>query len=116
MFPHTRLLTAAAIAAAALTLSACSPDGGSEEEFHQLLVENGFPGEELRITPPDSQGFWWATYDVNEDCQLQFKWNGEDPVMLYGAQTAGYLQEAPEETYVKDFGADDVQRACEGKF
>ncbi|MFD6950579.1 hypothetical protein A6A08_04305 [Nocardiopsis sp. TSRI0078] len=116
MSPHARFLSAAAAAAAALTLSACSPEGGSEEEFRQLLVENGLPGEELRITAPDSQGFWWATYDVSGDCQLQFKWNGAGPVVLYGAQADGYLREAPEETHVEDFGVDDVQRACEGKF
>ncbi|WP_159939939.1 MULTISPECIES: hypothetical protein [unclassified Nocardiopsis] len=116
MTPHARMLSAAALAAAALTSAACSPQGGSEEEFHRLLTDSGLPGGEFRITAPDSDGYWWATYEATEDCQLQFKWDGSSSAVLYGAHTGGYLREAPEETYVEDFGADAVRRACEGEF
>lgn len=116
MSPHARFLSTVAVATVALTLSACSSQAGSEEEFRQLLVENGLPGEELSITAPDSEGFWWATYDATDECQLQFKWDGSDQVMIYGAQTGGYLELAPEETYVQDFGLDRVQQACAGEF
>ncbi|WP_017571672.1 hypothetical protein [Nocardiopsis halotolerans] len=116
MSPHARFLSAVAVATAALASSACSSQAGSEEEFRRLLVESGLPGEELSITAPDSEGFWWATYDATEDCQLQFKWNGEGRAIIYGAQTGGYLELAPEDTHVQDFGLDRVQQACAGEF
>lgn len=116
MFPHARFLSAALLAAAALASSSCSSQGGSEEEFHRLLTENGLTAKELRITPPDANGFWWATYDATDDCQLQFKWDGGEQVTLYGAHTDGYLLEAPEDTFVENLGPGDVKRACEGDF
>jgi hypothetical protein len=116
MSPHARFLSAVAVAAAALASSACSSETGSEEEFRELLVESGLPGDGLQITAPDSQGFWWATYEATEDCQLRFKWNGAEPVLIYGAQTAGYLELAPDRTYVEAFGQDEVRQACQGEF
>lgn len=116
MSPHARFLVAGAVAAATLASAACSSEEGSEEEFRELLVESGLPGEESRITPPDAEGFWWATYEATDDCQLQFRWDGTGPVTIYGAQTGGYLEVAPEETHVRDFGPGEVARACEGRF
>ncbi|WP_285730902.1 hypothetical protein [Nocardiopsis sp. ATB16-24] len=116
MFPHARFLSAALLAVVVSVSSSCSSQDGSEEEFHRLLTESGLSAAELRITPPDANGFWWATYDATDDCQLQFKWDGGDQVTFYGAHTGGYLQEAPQDTFVESLGPTDVKQACEGDF